>query len=86
MFGELNETMMRTRAYENGVFIAFVHVRGTLILDPRGNVAARSTPDDETLVYTVDLAAADAIRQQGRGHLTDHLRPDLYTRALVATR
>lgn len=84
MFGELNETMMRTRAYENGVFIAFVHVRGTLILDPRGNVAARSAPDDERLVYTVDLSAAEALRQKERGHLTDHLRPELYARAVVA--
>ena len=81
MFSELNETMMRTRAYENGIFITFVHVRGTLILDPRGSVAARSAPGEEALVHTIDLAEAEAIRQKERGHLADHLRPELYARA-----
>jgi predicted amidohydrolase len=84
MFNETNEVMMRTRAYENGVFIAFVHVRGALVLNPRGAVAARSVPGEEVLVYEVDLAEADAVRQRGRGHLTDHLRPDLYARAVAA--
>jgi predicted amidohydrolase len=83
MFGELNETMMRTRAYENGVFIVFAHVHGTLVLDPRGAVAARSAPDATSLVHEVDLRATDELRRRPRGHLTDHLRPDLYARAVA---
>ncbi|MBI3971245.1 MAG: carbon-nitrogen hydrolase family protein [Chloroflexi bacterium] len=81
MFNELNETMMRTRAYENGLFIVFAHVKGALVLDPRGNVAERSAPQDEILVHTIDLQQVDEVRRKGRGHLTDHLRPELYARA-----
>ena len=80
MFGELNETMMRTRAYENGVFIVFAHVKGALVLGPRGEVAARSAAGEETLVCDVDLAETEAVRARGRGHLTDHVRPELYGR------
>jgi predicted amidohydrolase len=80
MFNELNETMLRTRAYENGIYIAFAHVQGALVLDPHGNVAARSAPGGETLVCTIDLAETDRLRQRERGHLTDHLRPELYRR------
>jgi N-carbamoylputrescine amidase len=81
MFGELNETLMRTRAYENGVFIVFSHVSGALVLDPRGAVATRSAPDDPFLVHEIDLRVTDELRQRPRGHLTDHLRPELYARA-----
>lgn len=81
MFGELNETMMRTRAYENGVFIVFAHVKGALVLGPRGNVVARSQPGKSTLVYEIDLAEVDAVHAAERGHLTDHVRPELYGRA-----
>jgi predicted amidohydrolase len=77
MFGDLNEAMLRTRAHENGVFVLFAHVRGALLLDPRGTVTARSLPGEPLLVHDVDLTEADTLRA-GRGHLTDHLRPDLY--------
>jgi predicted amidohydrolase len=80
MFGELNETMMRTRAYENGVFIVFAHVKGALVLGPRGDVVARTAPGEATLVYEIDLAEVDAVRARARGHLTNHLRPELYAR------
>lgn len=80
MFGELNEVMMRTRAYENGVFIVFAHVKGALVLGPRGDVLARSAEGERTLVYEVDLAEADKVHARERGHLTDHLRLKLYAR------
>jgi predicted amidohydrolase len=81
MFNDLNEAMMRTRAHENGVYIVFAHVRGALVLDPRGAVAARSDPEATVLVHEVDLAVVDAVRRSPRGHLIDHLRPDLYAGA-----
>src|SRR5262249_29687315 len=37
-YGEMNDVMMRTRAYENSVFVAFVHPKRCLFIDPRGNV------------------------------------------------
>jgi predicted amidohydrolase len=78
MFGELNETMMRTRAYENGVFIVFAHVKGALVLGPKGDVVARSGAAESTLVCEIDLAQTEAVR--ATPHLTAHLRPDLYAR------
>jgi predicted amidohydrolase len=36
MYGELNDAMMRTRAYENGVYVVFVHPKRCLIIDPKG--------------------------------------------------
>lgn len=80
MFGDLNEAMMRTRAYENGIFIVFAHVKGALVLDPRGTVAARSVPAERILVHEIDLAATDQVRERPGGHLTQHLRPELYAR------
>ena len=84
MFNELNETMMRTRAYENGVYVVFAHVKGALVLDPRGAVASRSAPSEATLVYDLDLAEVDRLRQRERGHLTSHRRPELYRLARPA--
>jgi predicted amidohydrolase len=78
MFNEMNETMMRTRAYENGVFIVFSHVKGALVLSPHGDVAARSAPEDSTFVYEIDLGETEEVRRQERGHLTANLRPELY--------
>ena len=77
MFGELNETMMRTRAYENGVFVLFAHVKGALVLGPRGEVVGRSG-EEPVLVCDVDLEETERLRGRSRGHLTDHLRPELY--------
>jgi predicted amidohydrolase len=84
MFNEMNEAMMRTRAYENGVFVVFAHVQGALVLNTRGDVAARSAPADCTLVYEIDLDDVVAVRQQDRGHFTVNLRPELYAASEAA--
>jgi predicted amidohydrolase len=73
MHGELNECWMRTRAYENQCFIAFVHPNVALVVDPKGDVAAKR--DDEppgVLVCEVDLA-----RATDDNHIRDR-RPELY--------
>src|SRR5262249_13926517 len=36
MYGEINDVMMRARAYENSVYVAFVHPKRCLIIDPKG--------------------------------------------------
>src|SRR5262249_20232191 len=51
--GEMNEIMMRTRAYENSVYVAFVHPQRTLIIDPRGTIIAQ---DDKSEGDQVVLA------------------------------
>lgn len=44
MYGEINDVMMRTRAFENGVYICFVHPRRCLIIDPAGTIVAQDSP------------------------------------------
>ncbi len=50
-YGEMNDALMRTRAFENGVWVAFVHPKQALIIDPRGNVVAQSDGEGDQLVY-----------------------------------
>jgi len=72
MWHDDNEWWMRTRSYENGMFVCFTHPNVSLITDPHGKVAAKlqsNVPD--VLVHTVDLAEASG------KHLEDR-RPDLY--------
>jgi predicted amidohydrolase len=75
MHGDLNLCMMRTRSYENGIYIVFTHPGQSLITDPRGAVVCNN--EDESKTYTVteiDLSKAPANKG---GHLVDR-RPDVY--------
>ena len=68
-----NEWWMRTRSYENQMFVCFTHPQVALITDPRGQVAAKlesNLPD--VLVHEVDLEEA-----RDDNHLIDR-RPELY--------
>jgi N-carbamoylputrescine amidase len=72
-YSDLNEAMMRTRAYENECFIAFAHPRLGLVTGPRGNMAAKRLSDAPgILVVDLDLNEATTNR-----HLDDR-RPELY--------
>ncbi len=53
--GEMNDTMMRTRAYENGVWVVFIHPRRCLFIDPGGKIIAQDTPGDEDQVVTAKI-------------------------------
>ena len=73
MHGDMNEMWMRTRAYENQCFITFVHPSVSLIVDPKGNVAAKKEGDKPgILVCTLDLT-----RAKDDNHIRDR-RPELY--------
>ncbi len=75
MRGDLNLCMMRTRSYENGIFIAFTHPGQSLITGPEGNVVCNNEGATRTHVITeIDLSKAPA--NQG-GHIADR-RPDVY--------
>jgi len=77
MHGDLNLCMMRTRSYENGIFIVFTHPGQSLITGPEGNVVCNDTNEVETFVTTeIDLSKAPANRG---GHIVDR-RPDVYWR------
>jgi predicted amidohydrolase len=58
MSGEMNDVMMRTRAYENGVYVVFVHPRRILMIDPGGKVIASGSGDADEIV-TAEFTLAD---------------------------
>ena len=75
MHGDLNLCMMRTRAYENGIYIIFTHPGQSLITGPRGNVVVKNDDDKQTYTITeIDLSRAKADQS---GHIRDR-RPDVY--------
>ena len=47
---DMNDAMMRTRAFENSVWVAFVHPKRCIIIDPRGNIVARDSGDEDQVV------------------------------------
>ena len=68
-----NEWWMRTRSYENQMFVCFTHPNVALITDPKGGVAAKlqsNVPD--MLVHEIDLNEAG-----DDNHLANR-RPELY--------
>lgn len=73
MWGLDNEWWMRTRAYENENFVAFVHPRVAFIADPKGQLVAKLESNvPGMLVYDVDLSqVTDTVNLRDR-------RPELY--------
>ncbi len=78
MMGDLNTAMMRTRAFESEVFIAFTHVRQSLVTGPGGCVLCDDCGDDDGISVTrIDLTEVDRTREGPASHLQDR-RPELY--------
>jgi predicted amidohydrolase len=72
-YGEINDIMMRVRAYENGVWLAFVHPKRCLIIDPKGRIVAKDSGEfDQVVTATIRI---DADPRQT--HL-ERRRPELY--------
>jgi predicted amidohydrolase len=75
MHGDLNLCMMRTRSYENGIFIVFTHPGQSLITGPNGAVVCNNEDKSQTYTVTeIDLSKALADKS---GHIVDR-RPDVY--------
>jgi len=73
MWGLDNEWWMRTRSYENQMFVCFTHPGVALITNPKGGIDAKlqsSVPD--VLVHQIDLSEVT-----DGNHLADR-RPELY--------
>jgi predicted amidohydrolase len=73
--GEMNTVMMRTRAYENSVYVAFVHPRRCLFIDPRGTIVAEDQGDHDQVV-TAEIHLDN--ERLGRGPI-EHRKPALYS-------
>ena len=72
-YGEMNDMMMRVRAYENGVWLAFVHPKRCLIIDPKGTVVAKDKGEfDQVVMATI------RINPTAKQPLLDRRRPELY--------
>ncbi len=76
-YGELNDAVMRTRAYENGVWLAFVHPKRVLIIDPRGKVIATNNGESDQLV-TAEIVLDERV---GSGPIRDR-KPEIYRELL----
>ena len=75
MHGDLNLCMMRTRSYENGIYIVFTHPGQALITNHRGAVVCNNEDDTKTYAVTeIDLSKAPANKG---GHIVDR-RADVY--------
>jgi predicted amidohydrolase len=73
MSGEMNDVMMRTRAFENGVHIAFVHPKRCLIIAPTGEIIAQDLGAGDEIV-----TAQITLRASGTGSPIRHRRPEIY--------
>ena len=72
MHGDLNLAMMRTRAFENGFFIAFAHPKQSLVTGPGGEVEVDARDmNDMLILHKIDLERTD------NSHIRDR-RTDLY--------
>jgi N-carbamoylputrescine amidase len=75
---DLNEAMMRTRAYENQCFIAFAHPQQSLVTDPSGRVIAKeNAAASEQSVPRVLICDIDLSQAKDDNHLRDR-RPEIY--------
>ncbi|MBS7642603.1 carbon-nitrogen hydrolase family protein [Candidatus Bathyarchaeota archaeon] len=73
MWHEANTMWMRTRSYENGVYICFAHPNIALITNPKGDISAELISNvEDVLVHDIDLDLID------RTHIKER-RPDLYS-------
>jgi len=67
-----NEWWMRTRAYENEMFVCFTHPNVALITNPKGQVEAKlQTNVPSVLVHDLDLGEVTT-------HMLKDRRPELY--------
>jgi predicted amidohydrolase len=74
---EMNDALMRTRAFENSIWVAFVHPKRCLFIDPRGKVIAKDRGEGDELV----TARIELDQRVGHGPIQDR-RPELYREIL----
>lgn len=61
-YGEWNDALVRTRAYENKAYVLFAHPRDSFVADPFGDIVARKGQNESLVVRKIDLAFAEQLR------------------------
>ena len=75
---EMNRCLMRTRSFENELFIAFTHPAQSLVTGPKGEILVdEESADARYAVCEIDLAQVDRIRSAEQSFLKDR-RAEVY--------
>jgi predicted amidohydrolase len=72
--GERNEALLRTRAWENSVWVVYVKQNQALVINPSGKIVARDEGDRDQLV----LANIEIDDNVGTGDILERRSPELY--------
>jgi predicted amidohydrolase len=79
--GDMNDAMMRTRAFENSVWVVFVHPERCLFIDPRGTIVAQDHGGtDQVVTARIQIDA-----RIGKGAIRSR-RPEIYDEILWRNR
>jgi len=76
--GERNEALLRTRAWENSVWVVYVRQDQALVINPSGKIIARDKGRDDELV----LAHIDLGGEKGTGEIYERRSPEIYRELL----
>lgn len=71
---ERNEALLRTRAWENSVWIVYVRQNQALVINPSGKIIARDAGDGDELV----LAHVELNHKVGGGDIRERREPEVY--------
>ncbi|MCA9232195.1 MAG: carbon-nitrogen hydrolase family protein [Planctomycetales bacterium] len=72
--GERNEALLRTRAWENSVWVVYVKQNQALIIKPNGTIVARDKGDGDQLVF----AQIEIDDDVGSGDILQRRSPEFY--------
>jgi len=72
--GERNEALLRTRAWENSVWVVYAKQNQALIINPSGKIVARDHGDHDQLVF----ATIEIDDNVGTGDILERRSPDFY--------
>jgi predicted amidohydrolase len=72
--GERNEALLRTRAWENSVWVVYVRQNQALVINPSGKIMARDKGEGDELVFArIDLGG-----EKGTGEIYERRSPGIY--------
>ena len=76
--GERNEALLRTRAWENSVWVVYVRQNQALVINPSGKIIARDQGDGDELVFArIELGG-----EKGTGEIYERRSPAVYRELL----